>query len=80
MKLAAVKAIKDLAKEAVPAEVAAAYGGAELGFGTDYILPKPTDPRLLGAVAGAVAQAAIDSGVARLPYPSNYPLNSVEDC
>lgn len=80
MKLAAVKAIKDLAKEAVPAEVTAAYGGAELSFGSEYILPKPTDPRLLGAVAGAVAQAAIDSGVARLPYPSNYPLNSVEDC
>ncbi|BFM18315.1 malate dehydrogenase [Maricurvus nonylphenolicus] len=80
MKLAAVKAIKDLAKEDVPAEVTAAYGGAELSFGSDYILPKPTDPRLLGAVAGAVAQAAIDSGVARLPYPSNYPLNSVEDC
>lgn len=80
MKLAAVHAIKDLAKEEVPAEVTAAYGGAALSFGSDYILPKPTDPRLLGAVAGAVAQAAIDSGVARLPYPSNYPLNSVEDC
>jgi malate dehydrogenase (oxaloacetate-decarboxylating)(NADP+) len=80
MKLAAVHAIKDLAKEDVPAEVTAGYGGAAMSFGVDYILPKPTDPRLLGAVASAVAKAAIDSGVARLPYPSNYPLTSVEDC
>ena len=80
MKLAAVKAIKDLAKETVPADVVAAYGGAELSFGRDYILPKPTDQRLLGEVAAAVAQAAVDTGVARLPYPSHYPLVSVQDC
>jgi len=80
MKLAAVEAIRALAKEAVPVEVRAAYGGAELSFGRDYILPKPTDQRLLGVVAAAVAQAAVDTGLARLPYPDNYPLGSVADC
>lgn len=80
MKLAAVHAIKDLAKEEVPADVVKAYGGVELAFGRQYILPKPTDERLLGAVAAAVAQAAVDSGVARLPYPSNYPLKTTADC
>lgn len=79
MKLAAVEAIRSLAKEPAPEEVKAAYGGVELNFGRDYILPKPTDHRLLGAVAASVAQAAVDTGVARLPYPSNYPLQSVED-
>ncbi|MAZ89055.1 MAG: malate dehydrogenase [Cellvibrionaceae bacterium] len=80
MKLAAVHAIKDLAKEPVPADVVKAYGGVELTFGREYILPKPTDERLLGAVAAAVAQAAIDSDVARLPYPSHYPLKTTADC
>lgn len=79
MKLAAVEAIRELAKQPVPAEVRAAYGGADLSFGTEYILPKPTDERLLGAVAAAVAQAAVDTGVARLPYPSHYPLRSAAD-
>jgi len=80
MKLAAVHAIKDLAKEDVPANVVKAYGGVEMSFGRQYILPKPTDERLLGAVAAAVATAAVDSGVARLPYPSNYPLKTTADC
>lgn len=79
MKLAAVEAIRELAKQPVPAEVCAAYGGADLSFGTEYILPKPTDERLLGAVAAAVAQAAVDTGVARLPYPSHYPLRTAAD-
>ncbi len=79
MKLAAVKALKELAREAVPEEVLKAYGGAELAFGREYILPKPTDSRLLGAVASAVARAAVDSGVARLPYPLHYPLVNVAD-
>ena len=79
MKLAAVDAIKNLAKAEIPAEVIAAYGGIELEFGRSYILPKPTDSRLLGAVAAAVAQAAVDTGVARLPYPNHYPLNSIND-
>ncbi|NIB39349.1 malate dehydrogenase [Pseudomaricurvus alkylphenolicus] len=80
MKLAAVEAIRGLAKQDVPAEVEAGYGGVTLSFGREYILPKPTDPRLLGEVAAAVAKAAVDTGVARLPYPSHYPLESVEDC
>ena len=74
MKLAAVEAIRGLAKLPVPPAVSEGYGGAEFVFGRSYILPKPTDPRLLGAVAAAVAQAAIDTGVAHLPYPSHYPL------
>ncbi|MBO7279226.1 MAG: NADP-dependent malic enzyme [Bacteroidales bacterium] len=67
MKLAAVKAIADLAKEPVPTVVNAAYGLDELRFGPDYILPKPLDPRLLSAVAPAVAKAAMESGIARKP-------------
>jgi malate dehydrogenase (oxaloacetate-decarboxylating)(NADP+) len=74
MKLAAVEAIRALAKTDVPAEVKAAYGGVDFSFGSEYILPKPTDPRLLGDVAAAVAQAAVDSGAATQPYPEHYPL------
>jgi len=74
MKVAAAFAIKDLAKEAVTQEVKDAYDGVELEFGTGYIIPKPTDSRLLGAVSAAVAKAAVDSGVARMPYPEHYPL------
>ncbi len=65
MKLAAVKAIAQLAKQPVPSVVNSAYGIDELHFSTDYILPKPLDPRLLTAVAPAVAKAAIESGVAQ---------------
>ncbi len=72
MKLAAVDAIRQLAKEAVPAEVLTAAGVDKLTFSSDYILPKPMDPRLLPRVARAVAQAAIDSGVARIEMPENY--------
>ncbi len=74
MKVAAAHAIKDLAKEPVTQEVTDAYDGIKLEFGPDYIIPKPTDSRLLGAVSAAVAKAAVDSGVARLPYPEHYPL------
>ncbi len=80
MKLAAAHAIRELAKLEVPDAVLQAYGGQSFSFGVDYIIPKPTDPRLLGVVASAVARAAVDSGVARQPYPSHYPLQSVEDC
>jgi malate dehydrogenase (oxaloacetate-decarboxylating)(NADP+) len=80
MKLAAAHAIAGLAKEQTPQEVLTAYGVDSLEFGKDYIIPKPTDPRLLGAVSMAVAQAAIDSGVATKALPANYPLKSVEDC
>ncbi len=74
MKVAAVHAIRDMAKTPVPADVLAAYGIDALSFGTQYIIPKPLDTRLLGAVSAAVAKAAVDSGVARLPYPAHYPL------
>ncbi|MCD8548369.1 MAG: malate dehydrogenase [Aeromonadaceae bacterium] len=74
MKLAAVEAIRALAHEPVPAEVLAAAGVSSLAFGPDYVLPKPMDPRLLPRVARAVACAAIESGVARLPLPAGYML------
>ena len=67
MKLAAARALADLAKEDVPDEVAAAYSGLHLRFGPDYIIPAPFDPRLIVAVPQAVAKAAMDSGVARKP-------------
>src|SRR3972149_5609553 len=66
MKLAAVQALADLAKEDVPDAVARAYGVEAFQFGPDYLIPKPFDPRVLLWVAPAVAQAAMDSGVARL--------------
>ena len=72
MKLAAVEAIRQLAKEEVPAEVLKAAGVSALSFGPDYIIPKPMDSRLLSRVAKAVAQAAVDSGVARIEMPENY--------
>ncbi|CAG18698.1 MULTISPECIES: malic enzyme-like NAD(P)-binding protein [Photobacterium] len=72
MKLAAVKAIRELTKEPVPAEVMKAAGVDELEFGINYIIPKPMDPRLLPRVAKAVAQAAIDSGVAQIDMPVGY--------
>ncbi len=75
MKMAAVKALANLAKEPVTQEVLDAYGLDSLEFGNGYIIPKATDSRLLGAVSTAVAQAAIDTGVARLPLPDNYPLS-----
>lgn len=65
MKVAAAKAIADLARENVPEDVNEAYGEKNLHFGTNYIIPKPLDPRLITVVAPAVAKAAIDSGVAR---------------
>ena len=65
MKVAAVRAIAELTKKPVPDVVNAAYNLKKLSFGTDYIIPKPLDPRLLTVVAPAVAKAAIDSGVAR---------------
>ncbi|SDU27749.1 malic enzyme-like NAD(P)-binding protein [Halopseudomonas salegens] len=79
MKIAAVHAIRELAKEPVPEYVSAAYGGIPLEFGREYIIPKPMDVRLIERVPAAVAQAAIDSGVATQPYPAHYPLKSVED-
>lgn len=66
MKLAAVKALADLAKKSVPDIVNMAYGESNLSFSREYIIPKPVDPRLLTTVAPAVAKAAIDSGVAQI--------------
>lgn len=67
MKMAAVRALAELAKEHVPEQVNIAYGETKLNFGTDYIIPKPFDPRLITMVAPAVAKAAMDSGVALNP-------------
>ncbi|VVP15386.1 malic enzyme-like NAD(P)-binding protein [Pseudomonas silesiensis] len=74
MKIAAVEALRQLAKEPTPVEVLQAFNVDKLEFGRDYILPKALDARLLGAIAGAVAKAAIDTGVAKLHYPAHYPL------
>ncbi|MGI8706376.1 MAG: NADP-dependent malic enzyme [Sphingomicrobium sp.] len=65
MKIAAAEALAELAREPVPEEVAAAYGGQSQRFGRDYIIPAPFDPRLMEVVASAVAEAAIRSGVAQ---------------
>ncbi|TSJ45406.1 NADP-dependent malic enzyme [Fluviicola chungangensis] len=67
MKLAAVKAIANLAKETIPEEVIEAYGEKHISFGRDQIIPKPLDPRLIYHVAPAVARAAMESGIAQNP-------------
>jgi len=67
MKLAAVYALANLAKEIVPEQVNIAYGAKKLSFGKDYILPKPFDPRLITEIPPAVAKAAMESGVATDP-------------
>lgn len=72
MKLAAVEAIRQLAKEPVPTAVLEAAGVDKLEFGPDYIIPKPLDPRLRTRVSKAVAEAAIASGAARIKLPKNY--------
>jgi malate dehydrogenase (oxaloacetate-decarboxylating)(NADP+) len=74
MLIAAVHAIAGLARLPVPKEVLAAYNLSQLAFGCDYIIPKPLDPRLLATVPPAVARAAVEAGVARVPYPANYPI------
>ncbi len=67
MKLAACNALAELAREDVPDQVLRAYGLKRLQFGPEYIIPKPFDPRVLTWESSAVAQAAVDTGVARLP-------------
>ena len=79
MKVAAVNALRELAKEPVPQVVLDACGVETLEYGSGYIIPKPVDERLLGKVSAAVAKAAIDSGVAKLGYPSHYPLKTPAD-
>ncbi|GAO80766.1 NADP-dependent malic enzyme [Sphingopyxis sp. C-1] len=67
MKIAAAYAIADLARQQVPEEVAAAYGGRASSFGPEYIIPSPFDPRLMEIVPAAVAEAAMKTGVAQRP-------------
>ena len=67
MKMAAVKALAELAKQPVPEQVNIAYGETRLTFGREYIIPKPFDPRLIAEIPPAVAKAAMDSGVAKFP-------------
>jgi len=67
MKIAAAKALAELAREDVPDEVARSYSGRKLKYGPGYLIPTPFDPRLISHVSAAVAQAAMDSGVARKP-------------
>jgi malate dehydrogenase (oxaloacetate-decarboxylating)(NADP+) len=69
MKIACARALAELAREDVPDEVAAANHGGHLRFGPDYIIPSPFDPRLIWYVPPFVAQAAMDTGVARKPIP-----------
>ena len=72
MMKAAMNAIRMLAQEPVPQKVVEAAEIDHLQFGKDYMIPKPMDPRLLKRVARAVAQAAVDTGVAQLPMPEHY--------
>jgi malate dehydrogenase (oxaloacetate-decarboxylating)(NADP+) len=67
MKIAMVNALAELAEEETPEAVLAAYGGEQLKFGREYLIPKPFDPRLIMKLAPAIAQAAMDSGVATRP-------------
>ena len=67
MKIACVEGIARLARATTSAEAAAAYKGEQMTFGSDYLIPKPFDPRLIGVVATAVAKAAMDTGVAARP-------------
>jgi malate dehydrogenase (oxaloacetate-decarboxylating)(NADP+) len=73
MLIAAVHALKDLARQAVPQAVLDAYGIDKLEFGPEYIIPKPFDPRLIDMIPPAIARAAVDTEVARKPYPTHYP-------
>ena len=73
MQIAAVHALKNLTHEPVPDEVLGAYGLDSLESGPDYILPKPLDARLRQAIPPAVARAAVETGVARAPWPDHYP-------
>ncbi len=75
MTIAAAKAIAALAKEPIPEEIKALYPDEKnMQFGREYLIPKPMDPRLRERVAPAVARAAIEANVAKLPYPKNYPV------
>lgn len=79
MKLAAAEALGALARLPVPDEILRAYEVENMSFGPDYIIPKPIDARLLNVVAGAVARAAVKSGVARTELPDQYRATVTED-
>ncbi|MCY3973763.1 MAG: hypothetical protein OXF52_06160 [Candidatus Dadabacteria bacterium] len=79
MKIAAVRALAALAKEPVPDSVIKAYGGSPIEFSPDYIVPKPFDPRVLPWESAAVAQAAIETGVARVKIDTAKYKKSLED-
>ncbi|MGI9294970.1 MAG: malic enzyme-like NAD(P)-binding protein [Pseudomonadales bacterium] len=76
MKVAAVNAICEIAKQPVHQDILQASGLDSLTFGREYIIPKPMDARLLSRVSAEVARAAVDTGVAQLDYPEHYPLSS----
>jgi malate dehydrogenase (oxaloacetate-decarboxylating)(NADP+) len=78
MKVAAARALADLAKQDVPDEVVKAYGDQPLQFGPDYIIPKPLDPRVLFEVTPAVAEAAIESGAARTEIDTDAYVEQLE--
>lgn len=69
MKIAASRALADLARQPVPEEVVAANGGVPLSFGPDYVIPKPFDPRMITYLCPAIAEASVISGVAQAPLP-----------
>ena len=73
MQIATVNALRALTHEPVPRSVLDAYGLERLEFDPDYIIPEPLDPRLKEKISSAVARAAVASGVARAPYPADYP-------
>lgn len=73
MAIAAARALSALAREPVPTEVKEAYNQQEMTFGPTYIIPKPLDHRLIERIPPVIAKAAIDSGIARAPYPDHYP-------
>ena len=73
MHIAAVQALRALARDPVPPQVLRAYGLRKMGYGPDYIIPTPLDPRLIDYVPPGVAKAAVESGVARTGYPAHYP-------
>ena len=77
MKMAAVQAIADLAKETVPDVVNEVYHVNDLTFGPKYFIPKPVDPRLITEVSAAVAKAAMESGVARTPIKDFKLISSI---
>lgn len=78
MCVAAARAMGELARQPVPNSVLEAHDNAHMTFGPDYIIPSPFDPRLIDYIPPAVAQAAVDTGVARTAYPSHYPQPVIE--